>query len=459
MTNDGIRSAQELHGWKEIARYMGRSVRAVQRWEQDLGLPVRRLKTAAGQVVFATAADLDAWRARNEIGPGPESQPEVAPLSSAAASKTSIRLAAVAVLAVIAIGVAAAGMLRRPVAALLRAAPVPAAEFRLAGNALEALDGSGAIAWRHTFTEALAPWPASSPRHLLRQVMRADVDGDGHREVLVVTPLEPSPFMRSDRVSCFREDGTLLWTYDPTDVTLSFRSETFVGSWHVQDVAISPPPGRQRIWVALGHHTWWPSAVVELDPGGKSAVRFVQSGAVYTLAIARVGNRLRLFAGGINNEYGAAGFAVLDPDTAASSPQTQDSQYQCTSCVPQQPLEYVVLPRSDINLVGRLPYNRVGSIHQTDEGTLLVTSVESFDPGTAMLYRFNIDGSVRDVAPTDGYWGEHRKYVAAGLLSDAEEKCPARRPQPLRVWTAAEGWRQVAARPAGAPAPAPHRRD
>jgi hypothetical protein len=29
-----------LNGWKEIAGFFGRGVRTVQRWEQQLGLPV-----------------------------------------------------------------------------------------------------------------------------------------------------------------------------------------------------------------------------------------------------------------------------------------------------------------------------------------------------------------------------------------------------------------------------------
>ena len=35
----------DLQGWKEIATHLNKSVRAVQRWEQELGLPVHRLKT------------------------------------------------------------------------------------------------------------------------------------------------------------------------------------------------------------------------------------------------------------------------------------------------------------------------------------------------------------------------------------------------------------------------------
>jgi hypothetical protein len=39
---DGPAGPIQLNGWKEIAAYLGRSVRTVQRWEKDFGLPVRR---------------------------------------------------------------------------------------------------------------------------------------------------------------------------------------------------------------------------------------------------------------------------------------------------------------------------------------------------------------------------------------------------------------------------------
>jgi outer membrane protein assembly factor BamB len=53
----------ELQGWKEIAAYLGRSVRAAQRWEQQYGLPVRRLSTPTGAIVYARRAEIDAWKA------------------------------------------------------------------------------------------------------------------------------------------------------------------------------------------------------------------------------------------------------------------------------------------------------------------------------------------------------------------------------------------------------------
>src|SRR3954453_12064509 len=54
--------APVLTCWKDIARYMGKGVRTVQRWEQGLGLPVRRpLGVTHKSAVLASREDLDAW--------------------------------------------------------------------------------------------------------------------------------------------------------------------------------------------------------------------------------------------------------------------------------------------------------------------------------------------------------------------------------------------------------------
>jgi CheY-like chemotaxis protein len=52
---------QHLNGWKEIASYLGRGIRTVQRWEADLGLPVRRPRGKDRSAVVALASELDLW--------------------------------------------------------------------------------------------------------------------------------------------------------------------------------------------------------------------------------------------------------------------------------------------------------------------------------------------------------------------------------------------------------------
>jgi TolB-like protein/Tfp pilus assembly protein PilF len=50
-----------LDSWKEIAAYLKKEVRTVQRWEKTGGLPVRRLAHGKQGTVFAYKPDLEAW--------------------------------------------------------------------------------------------------------------------------------------------------------------------------------------------------------------------------------------------------------------------------------------------------------------------------------------------------------------------------------------------------------------
>jgi excisionase family DNA binding protein len=56
-----------LNSWKEIASYLGRGVRTVQRWEHDSALPVHRPKGKDRSAVLALREELDAWLHRTAV--------------------------------------------------------------------------------------------------------------------------------------------------------------------------------------------------------------------------------------------------------------------------------------------------------------------------------------------------------------------------------------------------------
>ena len=61
------REARVLSGWKDIANYLGKGVRTVQRYERQFKLPVRRPGGKAHASVIATKPELDAWVAASPI--------------------------------------------------------------------------------------------------------------------------------------------------------------------------------------------------------------------------------------------------------------------------------------------------------------------------------------------------------------------------------------------------------
>jgi hypothetical protein len=64
-------SSEVLNSWKEVALYLGRGVRTVQRWEQELGLPVRRPRGKARSAVLALKSELDSWLLQTAQTPTP----------------------------------------------------------------------------------------------------------------------------------------------------------------------------------------------------------------------------------------------------------------------------------------------------------------------------------------------------------------------------------------------------
>ncbi len=59
--NGSDRTGDRLDSWKEIAAYLKRGARTVQRWEREEGLPVHRLVHDKLGSIYAYRSELDAW--------------------------------------------------------------------------------------------------------------------------------------------------------------------------------------------------------------------------------------------------------------------------------------------------------------------------------------------------------------------------------------------------------------
>jgi hypothetical protein len=55
------RNRDRLDSWKQIAVYLDREVRSVQRWEKREGLPVHRHPHLKGSTVYAFKSEIDGW--------------------------------------------------------------------------------------------------------------------------------------------------------------------------------------------------------------------------------------------------------------------------------------------------------------------------------------------------------------------------------------------------------------
>src|SRR5262245_39779120 len=93
-------STPRLDSWKEIASYLGRDVRTVQRWEKKEGLPVHRHQHDKLGTVYAFPSELDAWWVDRRPRLGDQAEPEAsaeAPATRRPLTARSIGMAAAAV--------------------------------------------------------------------------------------------------------------------------------------------------------------------------------------------------------------------------------------------------------------------------------------------------------------------------------------------------------------------------
>ncbi len=70
---------KKLDSWGEIASYLGREVRTVQRWERTEDLPVHRHEHKKKSTVYAYAGELDAWIKQRQPKDDPEADAAFVP--------------------------------------------------------------------------------------------------------------------------------------------------------------------------------------------------------------------------------------------------------------------------------------------------------------------------------------------------------------------------------------------
>ena len=66
-----------LNSWKEVATYLGRGIRTVQRWERELGLPIRRPRGRPRGPVIAFRRELDQWLQRAPTAGPQMAEPQI----------------------------------------------------------------------------------------------------------------------------------------------------------------------------------------------------------------------------------------------------------------------------------------------------------------------------------------------------------------------------------------------
>ncbi len=337
MANVGSFS-DELQSWKEIAAYLGVTVRTAQNWEQERGLPVRRLPGARGRVT-TTVEELEAWK-RSAIPARPgEHQPGA--VEDTKASVAEVRRSRKTLLLLVLAG--AALILIIGAWSLRGGGPKPAS-IRLAENSAVVFDEGGRELWRKVFAGKLESQDLDTMSWI------GDLDGDGQTELLFVETT--TPFRSGSVLHCYSQDGRERWQFKPGKPVRTV-AEAFTGPYYITHIGVERLGGRKemRIVVEGSHYLYYPSQIAMLAMDGELIREYWHSGNLNFLLFADVNNddRPEILTAGIHNASGSATLVALDPDTMGGASREENQDYQLLGFAPGNEVARILFPRSCMN--------------------------------------------------------------------------------------------------------------
>ena len=439
---NGTTSSDTLQGWKDIANYLGRSTRAVQRWEDELKLPVHRIQGANGPTVYALKKELDDWKKSRDL-PKPTME-EAAEIATAAnhhavanASTPTWRLPALTAwrwVAAAAVALLLVGLgVTLGVFIFARTTANAVASVHTVNNSVIAYDSLGHPVWTHDFGQPVSYTNADAGSGELHYT---EIPVQGGRIGTVVALRFGPPSSRpseSDALVAFDPSGAVLWKVQPHD-KIQCGADEFGGPWRIYSTTASTGLGPRRVWAAFNDPSWWPGVVMEVDAQGRSSIRMVSTGWIWDVMEWRTASRDLLAVAGANSEQARPSLSLIDLDGNPVMTPHADPRFACASMPKGGPTRVYLLPIPDTGT----------SDHAWAQGLTPLGSglkVQVFGNQGNAVMEFGSDLSLRSFNFSDSYWTVHRDKESAGVIHHTAASCPERtRPQPLEEWTAERGW-------------------
>ena len=449
-------AADRLNSWKEIAGYLSKGVRTVQRWEAQMGLPVRRLGREGGEIVYALKSEIDAWilngghatesdqpretsdapreaappEARNEEPrPLPVLAPEAPSPPPAAAPRIAAPRWAWAILILIGFAAMAATLAQRQGGLRAQTVPNPVGAV-FEGGFLRAWDSDGKTLWR---TPLAAPADTRldtrinlDPAREVRRIAVEDLDADGMNEILLVAV---SATGSGDSLRVFNADGSARFSHVPGR-PVTFGSEVYRGFNTHSLYIFRDADGSPDLWVTSAHVSFFPSLLQRISPRGEVLSEYWSNGHIRTIRPATLRGRPFLLIGGYNNERHGGSLAFLDLAHPSGTAPAEKPAYRCMDCADGEPSEFLVFPPADImNETTQFQGSAVvvdARLTGQDDVVVTVFQTSANVPGEATTLEGTInytlsvgDLSFRSLLPGWSYLAIHKTYERTGRMNHA----------------------------------------
>ena len=456
-------AADRLNSWKEIAGYLSKGVRTVQRWEAQMGLPVRRLGREGGEIVYGLRSEIDAWILKGgkaiasdalpAVEPTATEEPLPAPIDIATPAppppsptrKTALRWLWGAPVVIGLIGLAMTGGQGAMMRAGAPSGPAPSSSLSAqpgdatGANPIGASFESGMLtAWsveskviwtmriRAGIDDRLdtrIPLPAG---RIFTRIAVADLEGDGRNEVLLLTNALSGS---GDSLRVFNSDGSPRFMHTPGR-PVTYGSEVYPGynanGIHLLHDGDESP----ELWLTAANVSLFPSILQRISATGEVMSDYWSNGHIMSVRPATLRGRPFLLVGAYHNETRGGSLAILDRERATGTAPADTAAYRCLDCAEGTPVEFLVFPRADITkemtqgqgtasvidarLVGQT--NLVITVNQM--GTKIPGESEPVS-GT-LNYTLSVeDLQLRAFLPGWGFLAIHKEFHRAGRLNHA----------------------------------------
>lgn len=286
-----------MTSWKEIATHLQVSVKTAQRYETEMGLPVRRL----GGRVSISIQELAAWQ-----GTAAKENPWW----------TNLRTLQIALAVCVALLIGCAGVGAWHMMSHLPGDPMSAVQE---GNLLKVLDRKGRQVWEHRFPEVtLVPrtmWTTSEQFE--------DIDRDGKMETVMVWQ-----HVGRDAIGwslhCFSSTGQLLWELKPEDQVRMAAGKTVGPPYVIRSFTLfNSPEADGTRWVAATfvHVNEVASTLIVVDSKGKRRGQYWHSGHLNSVQMfdADGDGKAEIVAGGVRHGKEQAVLVAFDPSRVSGA--------------------------------------------------------------------------------------------------------------------------------------------
>ena len=385
-----------LSSWKEIAAQLDVSVKTAQRYENELGLPIKRL----GGRVSITVPDLLAWQARN-----------AKPIPWwANVRKLQIGLGLSAGLVVLAvIGIAVYYFFQKT---------GPPASVHTEGSLLTVRDAKGRPVWQHLFdVPALGPGEHPFLRHRF-----SDIDNDGQLETVGVW----QHALRDTTgwgVHCFSSDGKLRWLLHLDDRVRTAAGKEFGPPYVVRSFTLFASPendGTQWVAAVFVHVNDVFSTLIVTDSLGKRRGQYWHSGHLNTVQMfdADGDGKKEVVAGGVRHGVEQAVIVAFDPGRVSAANAMPKGH-------PQAILDMGLSSEKSTGFFARSllskevgPFNFISDLHLVN-GILRAHVYESLQaPEGYLLNDFEPGLRIREITMSATFLGAHQQLRKSKKLAE-----------------------------------------